>query len=58
MTNVRKLDSKRRLVFPGTFRPGDIFLEEDISTSGIRFSLVKPEEVPIIDVDLQGDCHG
>jgi DNA-binding transcriptional regulator/RsmH inhibitor MraZ len=52
MAIVRKLDSKRRLVFPGTFRPGDIFLEEDISTSGIRFSLVKPEEVPIIDVDL------
>jgi len=55
MSNARKLDSKRRLVFPETFQPGDVFLEEDVSPKGIRFSLVKREEVPVIDVDVESD---
>ena len=55
MPNARKLDSKRRLVFPETFQPGDIFLEEEVSGSGVRFTLVKPGETRLVDVDFSGD---
>lgn len=55
MANVRKLDSKRRLVFPEIFQPGDIFLEESVSPTEVRFSIVKPNEAPLIDVDLDGE---
>ena len=42
---VKKLDSKRRAVFPDRFGPGDVFLEE-VSDNQITYRLLEPEEVP------------
>ena len=46
MAEVRKLDSRRRGVFPDRFSPGDLFLEEEVGEDRVVFRLVKPKEVP------------
>lgn len=49
MPTVKKLDSKRRAVFPDCFGPGDLFLEE-VSDNQITYKLLQPEEVPMGNV--------
>lgn len=53
VASVKKLDSKRRAVFPDRFSPGDLFLEQ-ATEDGIVFQLIKPEQVPeakVLDSD-------
>jgi hypothetical protein len=54
MAEVRKLDSRRRAVFPEQFSPGDLFLEETIGEDEVVFRRVKPREVPLVKVSLRG----
>jgi len=46
MAEVRKLDSRRRGVFPDRFFPGDLFLEEEVGEDRVVFRLVRPKDVP------------
>ena len=50
MAETRKLDSRRRAVFPDRFSPGDLFIEERVEEDRVVFRLVKPEEVPVSKV--------
>jgi len=50
MPEVRKLDSKRRAVFPDRFSPGDLFLEEEVAGERVVFRLVKATEAPLVGV--------
>ena len=45
VATVKKLDSKRRAVFPEIFGPGDLFLEE-IAGNQVTYRLLEPEEIP------------
>jgi hypothetical protein len=54
MAEVRKLDSRRRAVFPEQFSPGDLFLEEMVGEDEVVFRRVKPKEVPLVKVSLRG----
>ena len=47
MAESRKLDSRRRAVFPDRFSPGDVFLEEQVEEDRVVFRLIRPEEVPV-----------
>ena len=47
MADGRKLDSRRRGVFPDRFSPGDIFIEERVAEDSVTFRLVKPSEAPL-----------
>jgi hypothetical protein len=48
MAKVKKLDSKRRVVFPDVFKPGDVFVEESITEGSVVFKLILPEnDIPI-----------
>lgn len=47
MAGTRKLDSRRRAVFPERFSPGDVFLEESVEPDRVVFRLVRPAEVPL-----------
>ena len=46
MSEVRKLDARRRAVFPDRFSPGDLFIEEMVSDDEVVFRLVKKSPVP------------
>ena len=46
MAEVRKLDSRRRGVFPDRFAPGDLFLEEEVGEDRVVFRRIRPREVP------------
>ena len=48
MTEVRKLDSKRRAVFPDRYSPGDVFVEDEVTADRVVFRLLKPAEVPLV----------
>lgn len=50
MASGRKLDSRRRCVFPDQFSPGDLFVEESVSENSVTFRLVKPAEAPLAKV--------
>ncbi len=50
MATVKKLDSKRRAVFPEQFQPGDAFLEE-VRNGRIVYQLIPSEEVPVAEVE-------
>jgi hypothetical protein len=50
MASGRKLDSRRRCVFPDQFSPGDLFVEEALSENSVTFRLVRPAEVPLVRV--------
>lgn len=50
MPEVKKLDSKRRVVFPDRFSPGDVFVEESVSGDRITFCLLRPTDVPLASV--------
>jgi hypothetical protein len=45
MPAVKKLDSKRRAVFPDRFGPGDLFREE-VSDNSVTYRLLEPDDVP------------
>ena len=47
MAETRKLDSRRRAVFPDRFSPGDVFLEEEVEEDRVVFRLIRPSEVPL-----------
>lgn len=50
MASGRKLDSRRRCVFPDQFSPGDLFVEESVSEDSVTFRLIKPTEAPLAKV--------
>lgn len=54
MAETRKLDAKRRAVFPDRFAPGDVFLEEVVEEDRVVFRLVRPEDVPVSRVRRKG----
>ena len=45
---VRKLDTRRRAVFPDCFSPGDSFLEEQVSDDCVVFRLIKRRSAPLV----------
>lgn len=53
MPTVKKLDSKRRAVFPDQFAPGDAFVEEVVEDR-IIYRLIEPDEVPNAEVLEKG----
>lgn len=56
MPTIKKLDSKRRVVFPDSFAPGDLFLEESsVSEGKITFSLLVPDQAPLAQTTMDGD---
>lgn len=48
MNEVRKLDSRRRAVFPDRYSPGDVFVEEEVTADRVVFRLLKAAEVPVV----------
>ena len=54
MNEVRKLDSRRRGVFPDCFSPGDLFLEEEVGTDRVLFRRIKAAEPPLVRVKKVG----
>ena len=48
MNEVRKLNSKRRAVFPDRYSPGDVFVEDEVTADRVVFRLLKPAEVPLV----------
>lgn len=50
MASGRKLDSRRRCVFPDQFSPGDLFVEDAVSETSVTFRLVKPADAPLAKV--------
>ena len=50
MSKFRKLDSKRRAIFPDCFSPGDLFLEEEVASDRVVFRLIKATEPPLVGV--------
>ncbi len=50
MAIVRKLDSKRRAVFPDRFSPGDVFIEE-VSETVVTFRLIEPNDAPKAEIE-------
>lgn len=50
MNEVRKLDSRRRAVFPDRYSPGDVFVEEEVTEDRVVFRLLKPADVPLVTV--------
>ncbi|NNM28355.1 MAG: hypothetical protein HKO57_02455 [Akkermansiaceae bacterium] len=50
MAETRKLDSRRRAVFPDRFSPGDLFIEERVEEDRVVFRLIKPDDVPVSKV--------
>ena len=51
MPEVRKLDSRRRAVFPDRFSPGDVFVEEEIADNRVVFRLIQAAEAPLVPVE-------
>jgi hypothetical protein len=45
--DARKLDFRRRAVFPDCFGPGDVFIEERVGSDEVTFRLVRRAEVPL-----------
>lgn len=50
MNEVRKLDSRRRVVFPDRYSPGDVFVEEEVTADRVVFRLLKAAEVPVAEL--------
>ncbi len=50
MAEVRKLDSRRRVVFPDCFSPGDLFLEETVRADEVIFRRITPDDAPLAKV--------
>lgn len=56
MANVKKLDSKRRAVFPEPFVPGDVFVEE-VSDTTIIYRLVASSRTPQAKIVTRAGKH-
>ncbi len=54
MPTVKKLDAKRRAVFPDRFAPGDVFLEE-VSEDEIIYRRIRPDEEPEAELVRDGE---
>ena len=51
MSEVRKLDSQRRVVFPDLYAPGDVFIEEEVTADRVVFRRIgESEDVPLVPV--------
>ncbi len=50
MNQVRKLDSRRRAIFPDRYSPGDVFVEEEVTAERVVFRLLKSAAVPLAPV--------
>jgi len=50
MNEVRKLDSRRRAVFPERYSPGDVFVEEEVSADRVVFRLLRPADAPLAQI--------
>jgi hypothetical protein len=50
MGRMTKLDSRRRGVFPETFKPGDMFLQETTSPDAVTFKRITPDDVPVVKI--------
>lgn len=50
MASGRKLDSRRRCVFPDQFSSGDLFVEDAVSVNSVTFRLVKLADAPFAKV--------
>ncbi|MFT4638926.1 MAG: hypothetical protein ACI8T1_002249 [Verrucomicrobiales bacterium] len=49
---VRKLDSRRRAVFPDCFAPGDLFIEEEVGENRVVFKLIRKDDVPVAKLEM------
>ena len=47
---VRKLDARRRVVFPDRFSPGDSFLEEEVDDEHVVFRLIRRKTTPLVGI--------
>lgn len=56
MAQIRKLDSRRRAVFPDRFSPGDLFFAEDLGEDRVMFRRVEPAPVPLVKVEKRNGC--
>lgn len=50
MNEVRKLDSRRRAVFPERYSPGDVFVEEEVTADRVVFRLLRPADAPLAGI--------
>jgi len=50
MESTTTLDARRRGIFPLPFQPGDVLVKESQSGDVISFRLVKPAEVPVVEL--------
>jgi hypothetical protein len=50
VAEVRKLDSRRRAVFPDRFSPGDVFIEEDVADKRVVFRRISEKEAPLVEI--------
>ena len=51
MNEVRKLDSRRRAVFPDCYSPGDVFIEEEVTADRVVFRRIAPAEAPLVPME-------
>lgn len=56
MAQIRKLDSRRRAVFPDRFAPGDLFFAEDLGENLVIFRRVEPAQIPLAKVEKRNGC--
>jgi hypothetical protein len=50
VAEVRKLDSRRRAVFPDRFSPGDVFIEEEVADDRVVFRRISEDQAPLVEV--------
>lgn len=55
MAKVKKLDSKRRVIFPDLFVAGDVFVESKVTDRQVTFTLVHSERVSEVMAQMDGD---
>ena len=54
---IRKLDARRRAVFPDSFSPGDSFLEEQVDEERVVFRLIRRESPPVVGIKKVNGRH-
>ena len=55
MATVKKLDSKRRVVFPDLFTAGDVFVETKVTNKEVTFTLIHSSKVPVAPLQMDDD---
>ena len=53
---VRKLDSRRRAIFPDCFAPGDVFLEEQVDENRVVFRLIVKDTTQVAELESSNGC--